>query len=160
MFEDVLFVLVPKSLADDVSDFRKASSNFRFNHVIVFLVISVQEHSYITISQMYSHNLNISWPLANISMLQTYISRYLKFLSENNWIITFIYLIFYTFFTFLIYPRVYADITRERSYGWMDALSATGSALVHMECLTGGTNLQRSLGTRHLISVSFDQISK
>ena len=75
-------------------------------------------------------------------------------------LVTFIYLIFYTLFTFMIYPKVYADITRERSYGWMDALSATGPELAHMECLTGGTNLQRSLGTRHIISISFDQISK
>ena len=46
-------------------------------------------------------------------------------------LVTFIYLIFYTFFTFLICPKVYADIKRERSYGWMDALSVTGSALGH-----------------------------
>ena len=48
MFEDVPFVLVPKTHADDVRDFRKASSNFRFNHVIVFLVITVQNHLDIT----------------------------------------------------------------------------------------------------------------
>ena len=49
-------------------------------------------------------------------------------------LVTFIYLIFYTLFTlftFLIYPKVYADIKRERSYGWMNALSVTGSALGH-----------------------------